>query len=249
MEADQFEFVSNYIQLCAGSHFKSTGCASLLLQSVNQYYNKVSQIFELQNSSEKGSPYPNIIGFIDGTCRSICRPKYNQQQMYSGYKKKHVSKYQSVVLTNGLIGRLDGPFIGRRHDAAIVHLSGILDEMRTFLTNNDGTHWAVYGDAGYSNQKFIKVGFKKFTTLNRKQNDFNRLMSSLRVGVEYGFGKIVQQFAFLDFQKSQKQYLSPLKEMFYVAAFLTNCQACIRGRNQVSDIFKSYVPTLEEYLA
>lgn len=169
--------------------------------------------------------------------------------MYSGYKKRHVSKYQSVVLTNGLIGRLDGPFIGRRHDAGIVHLSKILTEMRTFLTNNDGSYWAVYGDAGYTNQKFIKVGFKNFKTLTRMEKDFNKLMSTMRVSVEYGFGKIVQQFAFLDFKKTQKQYLSPLKEMFYVAAFLINCQSCLRGKNQISDIFGSYVPTLQEYLS
>ncbi len=169
--------------------------------------------------------------------------------MFSGYKKRHVSKYQSIVLTNGLIGRLDGPFIGRRHDAAIVHLSKVIDEMKSFLTNNDGSYWAVYGDAGYSNQKYIKVGFKNFKTLNQKEKDFNRLMSKLRVGVEYGFGKIVQQFAFVDFRKTQKQYLSPLKEMFYVAAFLINCQTCMRGKNQVSEIFCSYVPTLQEYLS
>lgn len=168
--------------------------------------------------------------------------------MYSGYKKVHISKYQSIVLTNGLIGRLDGPFIGRRHDAAIVHLSRIVDEMQLFFTNNDGSYWSVYGDAGYSNQKYIKVGYKNFKRMTPAEKQFNRLMSSLRIGVEYGFGKIVQQFPYLDYKKSQKLYLSPLKEMYYVGAFLINCQTCIRGHNQISEIFQSYVPTLAEYL-
>lgn len=167
--------------------------------------------------------------------------------MYSGYKKKHVHKYQSVVLTNGLIGRLDGPFIGRRHDSAIVHLSKLISEMQDFLVNRDGTWYAVYGDPGYSNQKFIKVGYKN-RLLTQQQKDFNKLMSEQRVSVEYGFGKIIQQFAFLDFAKTQRMYLSPLKEMYHVAAILVNCQSCLRGRNQVSDIFNSVVPSLEEYL-
>lgn len=169
--------------------------------------------------------------------------------MYSGYKKQHVFKYQSIVLTNGLIGRLDGGFIGRRHDAAIVHLSELLDEMKSFLTNNDGTYYAVYGDPGYSNQKFIKVGFKNVQGLNQDKKKFNTLMSSLRIGVEYVFQKIVQQFAYIDFKKTQKQYLSHLKEMYFVAAFLVNCQSCLRGKNQISYIFDSYIPTIQEYLS
>lgn len=152
------------------------------------------------------------------------------------------------MLTNGLIGRLDGPFKGRRHDCAIVHLSRLIDELRLLPVKEDGTNFAVYGDAGYSNQTYIKVGFKNHASLNEIQKHFNKIMSSLRVCVEYGFGQIVQQFASLDFTKSNKMYLNNLKTTYFVAAFFTNCQSCLRGRNQISDIFESYVPTLEEYL-
>lgn len=152
------------------------------------------------------------------------------------------------MLTNGLIGRFDGPFIGRRHDSAIYHLSRIVDEFCTLPLSNDRINFAVYGDSGYGNQKYVKVGFKNRKTLNARQKEFNKLMSSLRIGVEYGFGQIVVQFAFLDFKRGNKMYLSNLKRFYYVAAFLTNCQSCLKGRNQISAIFKSYVPTLEEYL-
>jgi len=188
------------------------------------------------------------VGYIDGTARSICRPTFNQRDFYSGYKKHHVIKYQSIVLPNGLIGRLDGPFIGRRHDAAVLHLSDVLTEMEAVFNNADGTWYAVYGDPGYSNQKYIKVGYKNHARLSDQQKLFNPTMSSLRVGVEYGFGKILQQFAFLDYSKNQKVYLQPLKKMYYVAAIFANCQSCLRGTNQVSDIFGCTPPTLEEYL-
>lgn len=82
--------------------------------------------------------------------------------------------------------------------------------MKTYFIYADGTYWAVYGDPGYSNQRYIKVGFKD--TIIRKEQQFNRFMSSLRVGVEYGFGLIVQQFAYIDFKKTQKQYLSHCKK-------------------------------------
>ena len=76
------------------------------------------------------------------------------------------------------------------------------------------------GDVGYSNQKFIKVGFKNVAQLTTKQKNFNQLMWSFRVAVEYGFGKILQQFAYLDYKKNQQIYLCPLKKMYFVGAFL-----------------------------
>lgn len=194
-----------------------------------------------------GSPLPNIVGFIDGTARPICRPSYRQRELYSGYKKGHVLKYQSVVLPDGLIGRLDGPYVGRRHDAAVLHLSNLLGELRTKFINVDGSWMSLYGDPGYSNQKFVKVGFKNLGNRSNLQKQFNAEMSALRVSVEYGFGKIVQQFAFLDFKKNQKLFMQPLKEQYYVAALLVNCQTCMRG-DQVSEYFNCSPPSLNDYL-
>ncbi len=185
------------------------------------------------------------MGFIDGTARPICRPKYNQKQQYSGYKKQHVLKYQSVILPNGLIGRLDGAFNGRRHDAAVLHLSKLVSEMQNIFVK-PGITYVVYGDPGYSNSRFIKVGFKNYGTLSPLQKQFNSDMSALRVSVEYGFGRILQQFAFLDFKKNQKLYLQPLKKMYFVAGILCNAQMCMRG-GQISKYFDCEPPTLQEY--
>jgi hypothetical protein len=167
--------------------------------------------------------------------------------LYSGYKKQHVVKYQSVVLPNGLIGRLDGPFIGRRHDAAILGLSTLKQELAATFGNAGGTNYALYGDTGYSNSKYIKVGYKNCRTLTPQQRTFNMDMSALRVSVEYGFGKVIQMFAFLDFKKNQKVYLQQLKQQYYVAVILVNCQVCMRG-SQVSEYFYCDPPTIEQYL-
>lgn len=155
-------------------------------------------------------------------------------------------KYQIITFPNGLIGRLDGPFNGKRHDAAVLRLSGALTELgQVFRTNN--VEYNLYGDPGYTNQRFIKVGFKKYKKLTPLQQIFNKDMSALRVSVEYGFGKIIQQFAFLDFKKNQKLYLQPVKKMYYVAALLTNCHSCLYS-NQVASYFNMPPPSLEEYL-
>jgi hypothetical protein len=170
-----------------------------------------------------------------------------QRDYYSGHKKSHVLKYRSIVFPNGLIGKLDGPFQGKRHDSGILHLSDCLREFQAKFVNPDGTWLTLYGDSGYANQKFIKVGFKNFVKLTQRQKDFNAYMSALRVSVEYGFGKIVQNFAFLDFKKNQKLLLQPLKEYYIVAALLTNCHTCLYG-SQISTYFETDPPTLDEYL-
>ena len=59
-----------------------------------------------------GSPLQNCFGFIDGTVRKIARPKKNQRAMYNGYKRVHAMKFQSVVVPDGLIANLSGPYEG-----------------------------------------------------------------------------------------------------------------------------------------
>ncbi|GAV08938.1 hypothetical protein RvY_18556 [Ramazzottius varieornatus] len=58
----------------------------------------------------KGGPgvIRDVFAFIDGTARPICRPIFYQRQMFSGHKRIHCTKWQSVVLPNGrLRGNLD----------------------------------------------------------------------------------------------------------------------------------------------
>jgi nuclease HARBI1 len=219
-------------------------CRYNILKSNSKF--RILTVYTFQNCQLRGSPYPNVIGFIDGTARPICRPKLDQRLQYSGYKKQHVVKYQSVVFPDGIIGRLDGPFNGIRHDAAILGLSGLKEELNE-LPKIGCENLVVYGDPGYSNQKFIKVGYKNHTKLTEQQKQFNADMSALRVSVEYGFGKIVQQFAYLDFKKNQQLLLQNLRMQYLVAAFLVNCQSCLKG-NQTSLYFNCIPPTIEGYV-
>lgn len=46
--------------------------------------------------------------------------------------------------------------------------------------------------------------------LTEEQQHFNSCMSKVYQSVEWGFGKVVQQFAFLDFKKNLKLYLQPI---------------------------------------
>ena len=74
----------------------------------------------------KGASLDNIWGFIDGTVPTCCGPKVNQRILYNGHKRLHTLKYQSVTTSSGMIANLFGPVEGKRHDSAILAMSGLL---------------------------------------------------------------------------------------------------------------------------
>ena len=72
-------------------------------------------------------------------------------------------------------------------------------------------------------------------------------MSKVRVSVEWGFGKICQYFAFLDFKKNLKVLLQPVAKYYAVGALMTNCHTCLYG-SLSSTFFEVNPPSLETYL-
>jgi hypothetical protein len=191
-----------------------------------------------------GLPINNCWGFIDGTVMPICRPTRNQREVYNGHKRTHALKYQSVVTPDGLIANLFGPMEGRRHDAALLAESELLNRIRFHTTRN--TPLCLYGDSAYPLSPYLMCPYKG-AVLTQEQEAFNRGMSSGRECVEWMFGKIVQEFAFVDFKKNQKLYLQPVGKYYLVAAILTNCHSCFYG-NQVATYFGMNPPTVYEYL-
>ena len=77
----------------------------------------------------RGAALENCWGFVGGTVRPICRPGRNQRVVYNGHKRVHALKFQSVAAPNGLIANLYGPVEGRRHDSAILAMSGLLAQL------------------------------------------------------------------------------------------------------------------------
>ena len=195
----------------------------------------------------KGAPLKNCFGFIDGTVRPICRPTKYQNVCYNGHKRVHGLKIQSVVLQNGLIGHMFGPSEARRHDCAVLRLSGLMDQLEEKQWKTaDGYYFAMYGDPAYPSRDYLLSPFKG-ARLTDEENAFNKAMSSVRECVEWEFGKILSNFAFLDYRKNLKIHLQPVAKFYLVGALLSNCHTCIHG-NQTSGYFGLKPPTVEEYL-
>jgi hypothetical protein len=204
------------------------------------------QLREFSDTLERsGCPLRRCVGFIDGTLRPTTKPQSNQRSVYSGHKRTHGIKFQAVVTPDGMISHLSGPFNGNRHDAWILTESGLPNMMRNGLRDGNGI-FCFYGDNAYPRSPQLVSPYKGLL-LDQDQLAFNRAMSRYRISVETAFGKVLQQFAFVDFKKNLKLYLQPVAKYYFVAALLTNCHSALYG-SPVADLFGSDVPTLDQYL-
>ena len=76
--------------------------------SWNQAFLSPANLEEYANAiTRQGSPLTNCLGFVVGRVRPICRPGEIQHIVYSGHKRVHALKFQSLALTNGLIRNLE----------------------------------------------------------------------------------------------------------------------------------------------
>jgi DDE superfamily endonuclease len=205
--------------------------------------------------NKAGLPNLPVWGFIDGTLRRTCRPTYFQQVAYSGHKRCHGIKFQSVVVPDGLIALLYGPIEGRRHDCFMLSESGLLQELRNTMPEGSPI-FALYGDAAYPQSAYLFGGFPNAQP-GSNEAQWNTKMSKVREAVEWLFKEVATQWAFLDVKNRMKIFKFPVAKYYIVAAFLTNLRTCCYG-SQTGIYFGCPEPgaepngerlTLAEYLA
>ncbi|KAJ8916393.1 hypothetical protein NQ315_014603 [Exocentrus adspersus] len=194
----------------------------------------------------KGGAIPNCWGFIDGTARAICKPSVDEENYYSGHKRFHCIKYKSVLCPDGIIASLKGAWAGRRHDAAMLAESGLYEELERVAVFPE-QNFVLYGDQAYGLRELLLTPFPNRGNLEPHQLEFNNSMKLLRLTVEWGFQKVISEFAFLDFKKNQKLLLQDVELMYKVGIILCNCHSTLYG-NQTSQYFNVNPPILEEYL-
>ncbi|XP_068704403.1 uncharacterized protein [Montipora foliosa] len=118
-----------------------------------QWYPEVMNPLALQRYADavanNGAPLQNCFGFIDGTVRPIARPDTNQPILYNGHKRVHAIKFQSVTLSNGIIGHLYSHTEGRCHDASMLRDSQLYQSLERFAFNPLGQPMCLYGDPAY----------------------------------------------------------------------------------------------------
>ena len=88
-------------------------------------------------------------------------------------------KFQSVVVPDGLITNLSGPYKEERHDSTMLHQSGLLPLLEQHAIHI-GTPLCLYGDPAYPLIVHLQ-GLYKDRQLTPGMELFNKSMSSVRV--------------------------------------------------------------------
>ena len=196
--------------------------------------------------SNKGAAVDNCWGFVDGAVRPVCRPKQDQRAVYNGHKRVHAIKFQSLVTPNGVSANLFGPMEGRRHDSAIVAMSGLLEQLEQHSVRPDGQPLCIYGDPAYPHRVHLQCPFARRPDLTADEQAFNQSMSKVRICVEWECGDIVNYFKVTDYTKDLKVGLSAVGKIYFVCALLRNALTCLYGNN-TSAFFNVPPPALEDY--
>lgn len=172
-----------------------------------------------------------------------------QQEFYSGHKRKHGYKYQSIVTPDGLVSSLMGPFIGRCGDWKMVELSGLESKLREVNAGRPPAQALyLYGDPAYCTVYGIMGPYKNYPTRPRNpaEDQFNKIMAKLRIEVEHGFAVHQNLWTWNAFHLGLK--ISQGAAITYaVSVLLANIWTCLRG-NQTSLRFACSPPALEDYL-
>ena len=195
---------------------------------------------------DKNGLLNNLWGFVDGTLRKTARPVYFQKQAYSGHKRCHGLKFQTVVTPDGLIACMWGPMNGNRHDSHMLRESHLLDQLIELMPVN-GVTYALYGDPAYPQSIYLFGGYYH-PAAGTPQALWNTLMSKVREVVEWGYNQIVLNWKYQDFKASMKIFEVPVSKYYVIGAFLANLRTTFYD-NQINVYFQCDTMKLNEYLS
>jgi hypothetical protein len=241
-------------KICAGLKAMAFAVYSLSVSYLSDptlFHHRMPRYAEI--ISAKCGLVSNVWGFLDGTLRRTCRPTYHQKQMYSGHKRTHGMKFQSVVTPDGLFACMFGAICGNCHDSHMLTRSGLLPALCNLMPVEmvplGGTLYSLYADPAYPQSAHIFGGFRNPAAGSREEL-WNTQMSSVCESVEWGFAYINRHWSFLNFPSALKLFQSPIAKYYMIATFFCNLRTCYYG-NQTMSYFEcgKDALTIDEYLA
>lgn len=209
----------------------------------------------------------DIFGFIDCSIDRICRPfsgpagdyigaprkedySRTQRAFYTGYKKCHGIKVETVLLPNG-ISTVFGPVSARPHDVTGVLTMSGLNRFLVEIQRNRQHQYQVMGDGVYGGgfMECVRSYFRP--PLTQEQSYCNKKLKACRQSIEWSYGDISVLFEICD---DPKHYMLGKKnpyaiEQLRVCHLLVNIHNCLNGGKAAGhNVFCCSPPTLEEYL-
>ena len=222
----------------------------------------------------------DVFGFLDCTIDPVCQPfsgprgDYDgaarkrewpeaQRALYTGYKKHHGIKMETLLLPNGLC-TLFGPLSARRGDVGpngLLGLGGVNDFLEAiqhgkFAANGRPVYYCALGDGA------VNLGLKCIVSYYRRLNPavpltqhqelVNYYLKRARITIEKNYGAIGNEFLVCDTKRGKKlaKHAPHTCEQLRVCHLLLNCKICFNGDTVgSSNTFGAAPPSVEQYLA
>lgn len=194
----------------------------------------------------------NIFAFLDGTGLEIARPGNGAQNpFWNGYMHGHYLIFQGISFPDGMVV-IEGAFPGYQPDTMIWRDSEMREELENIMADRAAegrARYKIYADKIYSNSVLITAAYSRRHHRHGLQDwqiRLNRLMSDIRVGVEWSFGKIIARNKYVSYGQSMKIQGSPVSKYYHIAVLLANAHTCMFGCQQTS-YFGVSPPDVNEY--
>jgi DDE superfamily endonuclease len=200
-----------------------------------------------QRMGDAGWGGGRIWGAIDGTFIAFCRPEISDHQLatYNGYYGTNGMKFQSITTPDGLVSHISLPFLGPSNDWDMYTESGVVNRLQNVYgppTNRQRLF--LFGDNAYRDCYGIIPPFydrRGFRWLPEEELEANHDLSSARIIVEQGFGKVEQAWTYNYFGKSLREAAQPVAAFYLIAS--------LRCRDDlIAKRFDCQPPTVGEYL-
>ena len=191
----------------------------------------------------------NVFTFTDGNRRRICRPEGVwgvQKAFFSGDKWYCNVGSQCMCGPDGIIyDWFMGP-VGRHSDQYFFHESDLNERLRTAQIGNLIQYW-TYTDKGYVAASHTRCSHRAADAWDRH---FDTIMSTARVAVEWGFGKIQHRCSLLVKSYYLKVMSVDVERLTRCAVLFTNSHTCLHHLGSNTGVFFNCLPpTLEQYFA
>ncbi len=184
--------------------------------------------------------------FIDNTIVAMCRPGGNtqegpsaprvplevQQAWWTGWKKLHGLKFQTVMLANGMDFQVFGPLSCRRNDLTSLTLSNFVRLLAT-LQENEPIQYAPFGDSAYEDIDGMKSGG-------------GRGMASVRESIEWSYKDLKTMWKYMDYKHVLKLRGQSVGKIVFICMLLRNAHLTIYG-SQINEHFVMLPPSLKEW--
>lgn len=187
-----------------------------------------------------------IFIFIDGKKKKTCRPTRHQRAAYSGYIKGHGINFQGGMLPNGINIAFLPMETARCSDPRLYRLTSTEERFQN-ISRRIGSPFIGYADKLYPYKERLVRTPKG--VLEGGQKALRSAFSAVRQAVEWGFGVDSNNHTGNDYFRKLKllQSSAGVGALTWVCVFISNCNTCMRGSNQVSSYFGIDPPTLAEF--